>query len=74
LRELAMDPHRVLLVSDRDEYLKAGKDLGMLTCRLQPKNARRGNITAHYTSPSVQDVQEVVNDINGISFNTVLNR
>jgi hypothetical protein len=74
LNEFSMDPHRVLLVSDRDDYLRAGKELGMLVCRLQPKNARRGNVTTHYTSQSVEDVQEVVNEINGISFNTVLNR
>ncbi|KAG7362886.1 hypothetical protein IV203_026246 [Nitzschia inconspicua] len=74
LNELSMDPALVLVVSDRDDYLKTAKDLGMLTCRLQPKNARRGNITAHFTSPSVDNVQEIVNEINGISFNAVLNR
>ena len=74
LQEFNLDPGAVLLVSDRDDYLRAAKEMGMLTCRLQPKNARRGNITAHYTSPSVEEVQEVVNEINGISFNTVLNR
>jgi hypothetical protein len=75
LKELAMsDPTVVLVVCDRDDYLKAAKELGMLTCRLQPKNARRGNITAHYTASSVEDVQEIVNEINGISFNVVLNR
>jgi hypothetical protein len=74
LNELSMDPGLVLVVSDRDDYLKAAKDLGMLTCRLQPKNSRRVNVTAHYTSPSVEEVQEIVNEINGISFNAVLNR
>lgn len=74
LQEFNLDPGAVLLVSDRDDYLRAAKELGMLTCRLQPKNARRGNIAAHYTSPSVEEVQEVVNEINGISFNVVLNR
>jgi hypothetical protein len=76
LKELAMnDPKMILVVSDRDNYLKAARDIGMLTCRLQPnKNARRGNITAHYTSASVEDVQDIVNEINGISFNAVLNR
>jgi hypothetical protein len=77
LNDMGMDrPDRVLVVSDRDDYLRAGKELGMLTCRLQSKekNARRGNVTAHYTCPSIQDVQDVVNEINGISFNAVLNR
>ena len=41
---------------------------------IQPKNSRRGNVTAHYTTPSIPEVQEVVNEINGISFNSVLNR
>jgi hypothetical protein len=74
LNELQIDPHRVLLVTDRDDYLRAARDLGMQTCRLQPKNARRGNISADFTASAIDDVQEVVNEINGISFNSVLNR
>eukprot|EP00536_Pseudo-nitzschia_multiseries_P007480 jgi/Psemu1/195725/e_gw1.177.48.1 len=74
LNELNLDPNRVLLVSDRDQYLRVGRDLGMNICRIRPKNARRGNITAHYTVESVDEVQDVVNEINGISFNVVLNR
>jgi FMN phosphatase YigB (HAD superfamily) len=67
-------PNAILVVSDRDDYLKAAKDLGMLTCRIQKPNTRRGNITAHFNTPSVPDVKEVINEINGISFNVVLNR
>ena len=74
LNELRMDPNLVLMVTDRDDYLRAARDLGMQTCRLQPKNARRGNISAHFTASTIGDVQEVVNEINGISFNSVLNR
>jgi beta-phosphoglucomutase-like phosphatase (HAD superfamily) len=74
LDELGLHANRVLVVSDRDEYLKAARDLGMITCRLQRKNTRRGDITALYNVASIPDVQELVNDINGISFNTVLNR
>ena len=68
------DPTKTLVVSSSDAYLKAARDVGMMTCRLQPKNARRGNLTCHYTVPSILDVQEVVNEINGISFNVTLNR
>mmetsp|Transcript_5142 Transcript_5142/g.7823 ORF Transcript_5142/g.7823 Transcript_5142/m.7823 type:complete len:372 (+) Transcript_5142:144-1259(+) len=60
-----------MVVSNRDDYLKEAKDRGMITCRIQPLNARRGNVTAHYNVKSVADVQEVVNEINGISFNAV---
>jgi FMN phosphatase YigB (HAD superfamily) len=74
LNELQMDPHRVLMVTDRDDYIRAARDLGMQTCRLQPKNARRGNVSADFTATAIEDVQEVVNEINGISFNVVLNR
>lgn len=72
--EFEIHPNKILLVSDKDEYLQAAKDLGMITCRLRPKNARRGNITAHYNAEDVPSVQEVVNEISGISFNAVLNR
>jgi len=72
--ELDIDPNNILVVSDRESYLKVARDMGMNICRLRPKNARRGNITAHYTVETVAEVQDVVNEINGISFNTVLNR
>lgn len=72
--ELGLNPNSILLVTDRDDYLKTAKDLGMLTCRINRKNTRRGNVTAHYTTPSISEVQEVVNEINGVSFNAVLNR
>jgi hypothetical protein len=74
LDEMGIHPNKILLVSDKDEYLKAAKDLGIFTIRLLPKNARRGNVTAHYNTPDVPGVQEIVNEISGISFNAVLNR
>lgn len=74
LKELDVDPTKVLLVSQREPYLRVGRDMGMNICRIRPKNGRRGSITAHYTVESVGEIQDVVNEINGISFNTVLNR
>lgn len=69
---LELDPNAVMLVSDRDEYLRAANDLGMVTCRVRPENARRGNISAHYNVQEVKEVKEVINEINGISYNAVL--
>mmetsp|Transcript_27337 Transcript_27337/g.38484 ORF Transcript_27337/g.38484 Transcript_27337/m.38484 type:complete len:184 (-) Transcript_27337:1010-1561(-) len=60
-----------MVVSNRDDYLKEAKDRGMITCRIQPLNSRRGNVTAHYNVKTLADVEEVVNEINGISFNAV---
>jgi HAD superfamily hydrolase (TIGR01509 family) len=74
VQELGKNPARTLLVSDRDDYLRAARDLGMITCRLRPKNTRQGNVTTVYTKESVLEVQELVNEINGISFNVTLNR
>jgi hypothetical protein len=65
-------PDRCLWVSDRDDCLRAAKEAGLLTARIRPKNARRGNVSAHYTVESVPEVQTIINEINGISFNTVL--
>ena len=67
-------PNQVLIVSDSDLYLKEGRDLGMMTCRIRPLNAPRGNVTTHYTATGIPEIQEVINEINGISFNSVLNR
>lgn len=72
-KEFRVPPMVTMVVSDRDDYLKAAKDDGMITCRIRPANARRGNITAHYNVPVMADVQEVVNEINGISFNALSN-
>jgi hypothetical protein len=72
IEKLKIHPNRILLVSDRDDYLRAAKEEGLLTCRILPANARRGNISAHYVVPSVPEVQDVVNEINGISFNAIM--
>ena len=67
-------PNAIILVSERDEYLKVGKDMGMMTCRVQPlgPNSPRGNVTTHYRIQKLSQVEDVINEINGISFNTVL--
>lgn len=65
-------PLKCMVVSDRDDYLTAARDIGMFTCRIRPKNARRGNITANYNVEDVGSVQEAINDVNGISFNSAL--
>lgn len=67
-------PDATLLVSDREDYLRAAKDAGLVTCRVRPPNAPRGNVSTHYTIPSVTDVEDVLNEANGISFNAVVNR
>ena len=67
-------PIKFVVVSDRDDYLMAARDNGMFTCRIRPKNKRRGNITTNYNVDDVAGVQDVVNDINGISFNDALKR
>jgi len=74
LQELDLTANKVLLVSSKDVWLKAARDLGMITCRLRPPNARRGNITTHYATETIPQVQNIVNEINGISFNAILNR
>jgi hypothetical protein len=60
-----------LVVSDRDDYLRAAKEAGMYTCRVRPKNARRGNVSTSHTVESISEVEDVVNEISGISYNAV---
>ena len=73
LKELSLEAKVVLFVSDQDVYIKEAKELGMMTCRIRPLNARRGNVSAHYTVESILQVHDVINEMNGISFNAVLN-
>ena len=63
---------KFMVVSDRDDYLKAARDNGMFSCRVRPKNTRRGNVTASYDVEDVGSVQDAINDVNGISFNSAL--
>ena len=70
--KVKLNPNLILLVSDRDDYLKAAKAAGMVTCRIRPPNSRRGNISSHFMVASVPDVRSVIDEMNGISFNAVL--
>lgn len=73
LEELStLDPPTTMVVSDRDDYLRFAKDSGMTTCRVRTHaNAPRGNVSAHYSVNSMAEVQDVLDEINGISFNAV---
>ena len=71
LQKLELDPTVVLFVSDRDDYLKAAREANLMTCRISPPNARRGNISANFIVPDIPAVQDVVNEINGISFTAI---
>uniref|UniRef100_A0A7S4RDT5 Uncharacterized protein n=1 Tax=Ditylum brightwellii TaxID=49249 RepID=A0A7S4RDT5_9STRA len=71
--ETSIVPGATLVVSDRDDYLRVAKDMGMYTCRVRfSKNAPRGNVSANFDVVDVVEVMEVVNEINGVSFNSVL--
>ncbi len=72
--DVEAEPISTLVVSDRDNYLRSARDLGMYTCRVRRKNAPRGNVTTNYNTEDVSEVQDVVNKLNGISYNTVFSR
>ena len=67
-----VSPLQFVVVSDRDDYLKAARDSGMYTCRIRPKSKRRGDFTTNYDVEDVGSVLDVINDINGVSFNAAL--
>ena len=69
----AIGPLNTLVVSDKDDLLSAAKEKGMFSCRVRlSKSSPRGNTSVNYNKDSVAEVQDVVDDINGISFNSVL--
>jgi hypothetical protein len=65
-------PINTLIVSDRDDYLREGRDMGFYTCRIRPKNLRRGNVTTNFTTETIAEVEDVINELNGLSMNYVL--
>lgn len=72
-RDLQIDRVATMVVSDREDYLREAKQAGMITCRVRPNpNAPRGNVSAHYNISKIAEVQDIVNEIDGISFNAVL--
>jgi len=72
--EIDIPPLQYAVVSDRDDYLRDARERGMFTIRVRPKNTRRGDVTASYSVEDVSGVEEVINEINGISFNSALKR
>lgn len=72
--EIDIPPIQYAVVSDRDDYLRSARERGMFTIRVRPKNTRRGDVTASYSVEDVAAVEEVINGINGISFNSALKR
>ncbi|KAL3804418.1 hypothetical protein HJC23_011346 [Cyclotella cryptica] len=74
LSKLEISPIQYVVVSDRDDYLRAARESSMFTCRVRPKNVRRGEVTASYNVEDVGGVEGVINEINGISFNSSLKR
>ena len=64
----------IIVVSNRDDYLRSARDKGMFTCRVRRKDQPRGNVTTDYTVESMNDVEDIVNEVNGISFNSVFSR
>lgn len=74
LSRIEAEPISTIVVSDRDDYLGSARDLGIFTCRIRKKNAPRGNITTNYSVERADEVIDVVNELNGISYNTVFNQ
>ena len=66
-----ISPIHMMVVSDRDDFLGAAKEAGMYTCRVRPKNARRGNVTTSHTVASIAEVEQILNEISGISYKAV---
>jgi len=61
------DAQSLLLVSRSDAILQQGADLGLYTCRYRADGDRYGNVGTHYTARSPLEVQDVLEDLNGIA-------
>jgi len=74
LASIVVPPISTIVVSNRDDYLLSAKNRGMFTCRVRPKNAPRGNVTTSYNVADIDEIEEVINQANGISFSAVSSR
>jgi hypothetical protein len=64
-----MEPQVFMVISNRDAYLRRAKELGMISCRIRSNfNGPRGAVTAHHTLSSLSEVQDVIQEWNGVSY------
>jgi hypothetical protein len=69
LRNVSMEPQVFMVISNRDAYLRRAKELGMISCRIRSNfNGPRGAVTAHHTLSSLSEVQDVIQEWNGVSY------
>ena len=67
----SVEPKHILVCTSSDSIIKSSRDAGYFTCRIRAPNAIRGEITANYVVETLEQVEDIVNEINGISFTSV---
>ena len=67
----AGDLSGVMVVSQETRILKAARDANSYTCYVVPKSGRRCGISTNYTINSIGELRDVIDDVNGVSFNNV---
>jgi len=72
LAKTNIPPISTLVVSDKDDYLEMGRSLGMYTCRIHVPNTRKGSASSHFVVNDISEVKTVVNELNGVSFTSVM--
>ena len=61
-----------LVVSDRDYYLEMGRSLGIYTCRIHVHTMQKRSVSSHFVVNNISEVKNVMNELNGVSFTSVM--
>eukprot|EP00617_Octactis_speculum_P021748 CAMPEP_0185759766 /NCGR_PEP_ID=MMETSP1174-20130828/18553_1 /TAXON_ID=35687 /ORGANISM="Dictyocha speculum, Strain CCMP1381" /LENGTH=463 /DNA_ID=CAMNT_0028440265 /DNA_START=113 /DNA_END=1504 /DNA_ORIENTATION=+ len=68
LAEQGLKPNEVMVISNQNEFLEAGRESRCLTIALSPPNSRRVDVSTDVLIESMVDVRRVIDDYNGISY------
>ena len=62
-----ISPHEIMLVSSDSQLLAAAREMQFITCKFRVANALYGSGFVHYTAKTSLEVQDAIEDLNGIA-------
>ena len=68
LHARGLKPASVMLLTTQENTLRAAREAGCFSSLFLPRNARRPNVRADFTVSDLFKVQDVVEQLNGISW------
>lgn len=68
VKQLNLDPPKVLFVTAQGKHLKAAREAGLFSCYFTTKNARKPDVRPSYSVIKLSELRRVIEDLNGVSW------